>query len=51
MMRLTILQNAKLLNGIHEGLLILSKVDKSILFVNKPAQKLLTNIINFNQKS
>ena len=46
----TIRQNAKLLNGMHEGLLILSKLDKSILFVNKPAQKLLTSIINFNNR-
>ena len=49
-MRSTILQNAKLLNGMHEGLLILSKLDKSILFVNRPAQKLLKNIIDFSQK-
>ena len=49
-MRSTILQNAKLLNGMHEGLLILSKLDKSILFVNRPAQKLLTSIITFIPK-
>ena len=49
-MQCTIRQNTKLLNGMHEGLLILSKFDKSILFVNKPAQKLLTNIINFSSQ-
>ena len=36
-------QNIKLLNGMHEGLLILSKEDKSVLFINKPAEKLLKN--------
>ena len=47
--RRTIVQNAKLLNGMHEGLLILSKFDKSILFVNRPAQKLLTSVIDFEE--
>ena len=50
-MQCTIRKNAKLLNGMHEGLLILSKFEKSILFVNKPAQKLLTNIIDFSSSS
>ena len=49
-MRRMILQNAKLLNGMHEGLLILSKLDQSILFVNRPAQKLLTSVIDFKPK-
>lgn len=38
-----ILENIRLLNGMHEGLLILSKTDQSILFVNRPVQKLLKN--------
>lgn len=46
-MNQSMLQNISLLNGMHEGILILSKLKKSILFVNKPAQKLLKNTINF----
>ena len=38
-----ILENIRLLNGMHEGLLIISKTDQSILFVNRPVQKLLKN--------
>ena len=40
-----ILENIRLLNGMHEGLLILSKADQSILFINRPVQKLFKNSI------
>ena len=33
----TIMQNMKILNGMHEGVLILSKQDDSIMFCNNPA--------------
>jgi len=36
-MNSTITQNMKLLNGMHEGVLILSKEDASVMFCNKPA--------------
>ena len=46
-MKIVIDQNLKLLDGMHEGLLVVSKKDKDLLFCNKPAQKLLTGAINF----
>ena len=46
-MKIIIDQNVKLLDGMHEGLLVVSKKDKDLLFCNKPAQKLLTGAINF----
>ena len=39
-------QNVKLLDNMHEGLLILSKTDKTTMFCNKSAQKFLTRSIN-----
>ena len=35
-------ENEKLLDGMHEGLLILSKRDRETMFCNRPAQKLIT---------
>ena len=49
-------ENVKLLDGMHEGLLILQKPPASmnsmrlaneIMFCNRSAEKLLTNLINF----
>lgn len=42
-------ENTKLLNNMHEGLLILRKPDKDdgmrpVMFCNKPAEKLLTSL-------
>ena len=37
----TNIENEKLLDGMHEGLLILSKNDRKAMFCNKPAQKLI----------
>ena len=37
----TNIENAKLLDGMHEGLLILSKNDQKTMFCNKPAQKII----------
>ena len=34
-------ENTKLLDGMHEGLLILTKTDNNCMFCNNPAQKLL----------
>ena len=45
-----ILENIRLLNGMHEGLLILSKIDQSFLFVNRPVQKLLKNSFDFQSE-
>ena len=39
-------ENIKLLDGMHEGLLILSSADRKVLFSNKPSQKLLTCALN-----
>ena len=33
--------NLKLLDGMHEGVLILSKANRSVLFCNKPSEKFL----------
>ena len=38
----------RLLDGMHEGLLIVSKTQKDIMFCNRPAQKLFTGAINKN---
>ena len=46
-MKITNTENMRLLDGMHEGLLVVSKKDKDLLFCNKPAQKLLTGAINF----
>ena len=34
-------ENIKLLDGMHEGLLIMSKSNKNVIFCNRPSQKLL----------
>ena len=39
-------ENSKLLNNMHEGVLILAKSDNSIMLSNKPAQKLIKKFIN-----
>ena len=44
-LKTAICENTKLLDGMHEGLLILSK-DKTIMFCNKPAKKLLIGAVN-----
>lgn len=36
-MNVTITENMRLLDGMHEGLLIVSKEEKDIMFCNKPA--------------
>ena len=33
--------NMKLLDGMHEGLLIISRKNKEVMFCNKPSQKFL----------
>ena len=38
-------QNIKLLNGMHEGLLIIDKRGKSTMFCNRPAQKLISTFL------
>ena len=38
-------ENNKLLNGMHEGLLIVSKATNEAMFCNNPAQKLLKGAI------
>ena len=37
----TSMENEKLLNGMHEGLLILNKKDETTMFFNKSASKVL----------
>ena len=44
-LKTSICENTKLFDGMHEGLLILSK-DKTIMFCNKPAKKLLIGAVN-----
>ena len=43
-------QNVKLLDGMHEGLLIISKREKSTMFCNKPAQKILNSFLGVKGK-
>lgn len=40
------IENSKLLNGMHEGLLIVSKTTNEAMFCNYPAQKLLKGAID-----
>ena len=40
-------ENIKLLDGMHEGLLILSKANKNVMFCNKPSQKLLLGAMSY----
>ena len=45
-------QNVKLLDAMHKSLLILSKeVEKSVLFSNRPCQKLLEAAIDESNES
>ena len=46
-MKNNLVENMKLLDGMHEGLLILSKAQQDVLFCNRPAQKLLVGAINY----
>ena len=39
-------ENSKLLNNMHEGVLILAKSDNSIMLSNKPTQKLIKRFLN-----
>ena len=45
-MKITNTENMRLLDGMHEGLLIVSKTQKDIMFCNRPAQKLFQGAIN-----
>ncbi len=40
--------NEKLLDGMHEGLLIVSKSNKKTLFCNKPATTLLKGAMSYH---
>ena len=44
-MKTQLVENLKLLDGMHEGLLILSKSDNKAMFCNRPAHKLLSGAI------
>ena len=44
-MQLFNVENNKLLDGMHEGLLIMSKSNKEIMFCNKPSQKFLEGVL------
>ena len=46
-MKVTIVENMKLLDGMHEGLLILAQDTKQVMFCNKTAQKLLIRAISY----
>ena len=39
------MQHIKLLNGMHEGVLIINKDDKSAIFCNRSAQKLVSTYL------
>ena len=43
---LTNLDNKKLLNGMHEGLLILTKAEKSVMLSNSPSTKLIKRFLD-----
>ena len=45
-MKNTNTENMHLLDGMHEGLLIVDKAQKGVMFCNRPAQKLLNGAIN-----
>ena len=50
-MKQSIVDNKKLLNGMHEGVLILSKgVEKSVIFCNNPVRTLLSGVIKIFEK-
>ena len=42
-------ENIKLLDNMHEGVLILSKENNQAMFCNKSAQKLLLRIVNHHE--
>ena len=42
-------QNSKLLDGMHEGLLILSQSNKEVLFCNQPSHKLLKGALSYSE--
>jgi hypothetical protein len=44
-MHTTNTENVRLLDGMHEGLLILSKKDQEVMFCNKPAKKLIKTFL------
>ena len=44
------MENAKLLDGMHEGLLILSKKERRIMFCNSPVDKLLALYLGATSK-
>ena len=46
-----IVENIKLLNRMHEGILIISKKDNSVVFANKPASEFLNNSCNESKKN
>ena len=46
-----ITENIKLLNRMHEGILIISKKSKSVVFANKPASEFLNNSCNESKKN
>ena len=50
-MKQTIKDSKQLLNGMHEGLLIISKnEEKSVIFCNRPARQLLHGAIHLFEK-
>ena len=50
-MKIFNVENIKLLDGMHEGLLILSNsTARSVMFCNNPAQKLLIRAIEYFEK-
>ena len=40
-------QNIRLLDGMHEGVLIISKTEQRVMFCNQPAQKLLNGALSY----
>ena len=43
-------ENMRLLDGMHEGVLIISKSFQRVMFCNKPAEKLLTDFVMGSQE-
>ena len=50
-LKTTNMENAKLLDGMHEGLLILSKKERRAMFCNSPVDKLLTLYLGATSKN
>ena len=42
-------EHINLLNGMHEGILILSREDQSVMFSNKPTQKLIRKFLGYER--